>query len=487
MNKITIAGSGTAGLITALMLKKAFPLKQIEIISSSEIGIIGVGEGSTEHWKIFMETCDIPLVELLNETKATHKNGIRFENWTNHTPDYFHSVGDTSQHGPFGIYALYANLIEDEKTLTENIVSRAIVENKVRADHPHTSVNQYHFDTFKLNEYLKKLCLQRNIKLIDDKIIDVRLDSISGDIDFILLESGIIHSSDFWVDATGLRRVLITKLKDQKWKSFSNYLQMNSAIPFPTPADPSGEVRPYTRARAIANGWVWEIPTQERRGNGYVYSSNHCTDEQAIREVSELLGFEVEPVKLIKFDPGYLPEMWIKNCVAVGLSSAFVEPIEATSIGGTIQQARCLIENISSYKPGMQFVQKDFNKKMNIMMENILSMIYLHYISDRTDSEMWKAQARMPVPEYLENLLNLWSERMPFMHDISYNNYEMFHVPHFYHVAQGQKVLSKDAASALLDNFNIREQAKNAYYAAKLAQTSHAKVDHLESLKQLQI
>ena len=107
MKSLTIAGSGTAGLVTGLVLRKAFPLLDITIISSSKIGIIGVGEGSTEHWKIFMEMCDIPLAELLIQTSATHKNGIRFENWTNHTPDYFHSVSSVGTLTPFNVYALY--------------------------------------------------------------------------------------------------------------------------------------------------------------------------------------------------------------------------------------------------------------------------------------------------------------------------------------------------------------------------------------------
>jgi len=487
MNKIVVAGSGTAGLISALMLKQAFPNKQIEVISSTDIGIIGVGEGSTEHWRIFMDICQIPLAEMIYETKATHKNGIRFENWTNHTPDYFHSISGFSQENKFNIYPLYAYLIENNKTLTENIASTALIENMVRADNPHTSVNQYHFDTFKLNKYLTNLCLNRGISMRDAHILHVNLNSENGSIESITIESGEKITADFWVDATGMKRLLISSLKSQNWKSFSNYLQMDSAIPFPTEPDPSGQIRPYTRARAIQNGWVWEIPTQERRGNGYVYSSRNCTDEQAIDEVSQLLGFEVQPVKTIKFDPGHIPEMWIKNCVAVGLASAFVEPIEATSIGGTIQQIRCLIDNVYAYEPGCVAIQKSFNYKMNIMMENILSMIYLHYISDREDTAMWREQKNMPAPEYLKNLLDIWSERLPAYNDIDYTNYEMFHVQHFYHVAQGQKVINQKSATRLLENFRLREDAKNMYYNAKLGQTNHAKVDHFESLKQIQI
>ena len=133
----------------------------------------------------------------------------------------------------------------------------------------------------------------------------------TGDIESVLLDDKTKIDSDFWIDASGMKRVLISRMKHQEWNSFSEYLQMDSAIAFPTESDPSGEIRPYTRARAMSSGWVWEIPTQERRGNGYVYSSRHCTETQAIDEVSKLLGFQVEPAKSIKFDPGHLEEMWI--------------------------------------------------------------------------------------------------------------------------------------------------------------------------------
>lgn len=485
--KITIAGTGTAGLISALLLRSAFPRLDITLISSSKIGIIGVGEGSTEHWRFFMSSCSIPVVELLNETKGTHKAGIRFENWTRHTPDYFHSISTSDTHGAFNIHGLYNGLIRDGKGITENSGSRAIIENKVRAEKPHESVNQFHFDTFKLNQYLTNLAKNRNIAFIDKTIKNVNLNNENGYIESVTFDDESNHISEFWLDATGMSRVLISKVSDAKWNSFSKYLQMNTAIPFPTPSDPSGEIRPYTRARAIANGWVWEIPTQERRGNGYVYSSHHCSDDQAIKEVSELLGFDVEPVKKISFDPGFLPEMWSKNCVAIGLSSAFVEPIEATSIGGTIQQVRCLIQNLPGYKNGSDTVQKIFNKKMSIMMDNILAMIYLHYISDRRDSEMWRSQANIPVPEYLQNLIEIWNARPPSIEDIAGNNYEMFLVPHFYHVGQGQKIFKRENSDRLIKMFSIEDEVRNAMFSAKLGQTDHVRIDHGESLRQIQI
>jgi tryptophan halogenase len=485
--KITIVGSGTAGLITSLILRKAFPFRDITIISSSKIGIIGVGEGSTEHWNMFMGICDIPLGEMIVESRATHKYGIRFENWTNHTPDYMHSVSSAEVHEPFGYYAAYNGFISNGKTLTESMSSRGIIENKVNANNPHRSVNQFHFDTFALNAYLAKIAISRNIKIIDSEVVKVNLDLQDGFISSVMLESLEIFESDFWIDATGMRRTLMTEIGNTDWVSFKDYLQMDSAIAFPTESDPSGEIRPYTRARAMPNGWVWEIPTQDRRGNGYVYSSQHCTDDQAVKEVSDLLGREVEPARSFKFDPGHLRRIWAKNCVAVGLAAAFVEPIEATSIGSTIQQARYLMHSLSVYDKNSKKLEQDYNSKMNIMMENILAMISLHYISDREDSEMWRQQKIMKKPDYLVNLLELWQERPPLPYDISSNHYEMFLVPHFCHVAQGQKLISADKAREMIKAYGTDEFVHKLISDIKLDQTSHAKVDHAESLRQIQI
>jgi tryptophan halogenase len=485
MKKIIIIGSGTAGLLSALMIRAAFPKFDISVISSSKIGIVGVGEGSTEHWRNFMDVCEIPLAEMITKTRATHKNGIRFENWTNHTPDYFHSVASNAYDGPFQLSILYNGIIELGKTITENTASRAMIENKVRADNPHSSINQYHFDTFALNEYLTQLCLSRGILVEDFEVSKVSLNSETGYIDNITLSDSSVRTSDFWIDASGSARILMKEMGNTEWVSYSKYLQMNAAIAFPTESDPSGEIRPYTRARAMKNGWVWEIPTQDRRGNGYVYNSNLISDEEAISEVSALLGFGVEPRKTLKFDPGSLDKMWYKNCLAVGLCAAFVEPIEATSIGSTIQQLKCFIENFTGYSPENNIIEKHYNKKMNAMMQNLISMVSLHYISDRDDSEMWRIQATMERPDYLNNLLELWKTRPPMSQDIEISNYEMFHIPHMYHVAQGQGLFKKENSTRMIEYFDIRKNVISLIDFAKISQTNHAKVDHAQSLKEI--
>ena len=146
-----IVGSGTAGLISALLLRKAFPMSEITVISSTEIGIVGVGEGSTEHWSEFMKNCDIDLEEMIIASSATHKYGIRYEGWTEKTPRYFHSVGGIDEIFGWGIHATYASMLENEKLFTNTTTSIGLVRNQIRVMGLHRSTNQFHFDTFKLN------------------------------------------------------------------------------------------------------------------------------------------------------------------------------------------------------------------------------------------------------------------------------------------------------------------------------------------------
>lgn len=487
MRKITVVGGGTAGLATALIIKRAFPKIDVEILESEKIGIVGVGEGSTEHWKWFMRACNIPLAELLVKTKATHKNGIRFFNWTTHTPDYFHSVSGAATKTPFNIYGLYNKLIADNKTITENMAPIGMVEDLVPADNPHESVNQYHFDTFKLNEYLHELCFRSNILIRETTVEHVVLDSVNGYISNVITDSGEEIFADIWIDATGFRKELISKVDKANWISYSNHLQMNAAVAFPTESHPSGKIKPYTCAYAMDYGWMFEIPTQERRGNGYIYSSEFLSCDDALVAASERTGYKIDKFRSFEFDPGCLEKMWVKNCVAVGLASSFVEPLEATSIGSTIQQARALVDMLPGFVIGSEIAQNNYNKKMSVMMDNILAMVFMHYISDREDTEMWRKQKTMAVPEYLQNLLELWSVRPPLDVDISGSNYEMFMAPHFYHVAQGQGLLNSDNSERLIHMFGIASDVHTEYLEAKLNQTSRGMVDHAESLRQVQI
>lgn len=477
-----IVGSGTAGLITSIVLRQAFPYAQITNISSSKIGIVGVGEGSTEHWRMFMDKCNIGVEELIVNTGATHKYGIRFENWTEKRPDYFHSISGIEEINAWGLMGEYMSFIENDKSITSQTGSIGLVQNKIAREGLHGNTNQYHFDTFLLNDFLVGVCFKRMIKFIDDEVVGLIFDE-NGYIESATLSSNPAVSADVWIDASGFGRQLMSRLKNSTWKSFSDYLLVDSAIAFPTESDSSGQIRPYTRARAASSGWMWEIPTQSRRGNGYVYSSAHMTEDQAVHEARIMSGhYDLQPARSFKFDPGYYREQWVKNCISVGLASSFVEPLEATSIGSTIIQAMHIAQYCSSFVKGANKLVADYNKKMESMMLNIRDMMRLHYISDKQDTKFWKDVSTMPIPDSLKNLLDIWSERAPSYMDVPHDGYSMFTTRHFLHVAQGQNLVATEPSSMAMDRFSIRDLVEKKSDNIRSSRYSRELVDHKQAL-----
>lgn len=481
-----VAGGGTAGLVAAIMLRQAFPQSDITLIASSRIGIIGVGEGSTEHWKKFITRCEIPLLEMIASTEATHKYGIRFEGWSNAFPDYFHSVSGDEGIYAWGLYPTYMGFIAEGQALTSQTGSAGLLQDKIRRENLHENTNQYHFDTFALNRYLTHVAARRNVKFVDADISSVNVDPATGVITTVNLDGALPVEADFWIDATGFNRILSREVGNDEWNSFSKYLLTNAAIAFPTESDPNGRIRSYTRARALTAGWAWEIPTQTRRGNGYVYCDEFLDEAGAEDEISELLGERISARRAFKFDAGHLVTPWVKNVCAVGLSAAFVEPLEATSIGSTIQQMELLIPFVGSYAPTFTASQKSYNKSFNIMMDNILTMIRLHYVSDRNDTPFWQAMAEMPINDSLQELLDLWQETTLSRFHIGTSNGEMFLVAHLLHVAQGQGVINVEPIGRALHNFCVGEAVRNEMSAMRHRRIASELVDHAEALREVQ-
>lgn len=465
--KISIVGGGTAGLIAAITLQKKLPLAEVSIIESSSIGIIGVGEGSTEHWRMFCKQVDIDMDDLVINTDATHKQGIYFEGWTNVNPLYFHSIGYMER--TESIIPVYEYLNVTGRLLTNSLAHPEFINNYVVMNKEQSvsgTVNQYHFDTFKLNEYMHKIAKQRGICVIDDVIKSVNVNGEDGNIDSVKGEKDEYYA-DFWVDASGFSRILSSSINESRWVSASEYLLVDRAIPFPTGPDESGNIRPYTRARAASSGWIWEIPTQKRRGNGYVFSSSHISEDEAVNEIETIVGVRPDNPRVIKFEAGHLDKMWTKNCVSIGLSGSFVEPLEATSISTAIQQSAILATFLPTYQRGSKHLQNRYNKIMDEFHENLIAMIALHYVSDRTDTEFWINCSRMKKPQYLQDLIDIWSERPPNFTDLTLNGFELFQTAHFWHVAQGQGLVSKDLCSQSLRHTGLYSTAIDMLEAAR--------------------
>jgi tryptophan halogenase len=486
MKKITIVGSGSAGLISAIYLKTMFPSYNITVISSSKIGIIGVGEGSTEHWREFQSVCGIDNIEMIRETDATHKYGIRFVNWTSHTPDYFHSISPLGRINKGNFLGSYAFALRDNLLLTDTFSSRGLRHNLIESSEDvHMNPNQFHFDTFKLNSYLTKLCLERGILLIDSEVTGCDRNSENGFIEKIYLSNDSHNEADFFLDASGFSKVLMKYLDDPDFISYSKYLPTKEAVVFPREHEDINSIKPYTKATAMKNGWMFEIPTQRRTGNGYIYDSDYINEDQAIKEASDVHGVTIEKYRNIKYEAGYLRNSWQYNCVAIGLSGSFVEPLEATSIATTIQQIKLLCSYLPTFTKNSVKSVKEYHRVMDSVMENILAMISLHYVSDRRDTPMWVAQSQKERPDLLNHLLEIWGERSPEYQDIPGTGFELFGVNHFWHVAQGQGVLNKIAADTQIKSYDPKEEIKDFMKELESIRNSSQLLSHSEELNNL--
>lgn len=478
--RVCIVGSGTSGLITAILFRSLFPNMDITVISSKDIGIIGVGEGSTEHWRhFFQQPCNIDVNHMISRTAATHKYGIKFENWTTHTPVYYHSISGES-HGPNNFNAVYSFAHFNNWLLTPSMITHLDDDKVVDDDkNPHGTTNQFHFDTFKLNQYLTSIAQSRGIQFGEGKITNIERNAETGFITSVNTDTKLKCEADFFIDASGFNRVLMSQLTDNdEFVSYRKYIPCDSAAIFQTPLDESGQIHPYTRARAMPNGWMWEIPTQERRGNGYVFASDFCSDEQAVKELSEAHGRDIEPARIIRFKSGYFKNGLLFNCASVGLSSSFVEPLEATAISTSIQQARMIASILPTFGMGSKTQSRQYQQRYESLLENIVTMIALHYISDRTDTEMWRSQQNAELPETLSFLVDLWKERMPEKNDIPVFGFELFMSEHFWHVAQGQGILNKEIALEQLNAYCSHKPCSKIYAGKKMEQARIPKIDH---------
>jgi tryptophan halogenase len=441
MKKIVILGGGTAGWMTALQVRKLFSKADITLIESTSIGILGAGEGSVPSLPGFLKSLDIDLGEFKQECDATFKLGINFENWNGDGKSYLHpflpTPGDSldfkqlnaqninSKEGiPNSNSAYYLlNLIANGEDLNEKVPVNNLIVNKKS---PYYRQNNqlkgstgfsFHFNARKLAKYLRNKGEERGIKVIDgefDKALLNEKDFITG----ILLQDGSYYESDFVFDCTGFKRLLIGGVYKTEWVSYDEQLTVNSAIPFFLPQTDK-VIRPETRAIAMKYGWMWQIPVTGRYGCGYIYDDKFIDQAQAKAEVEEMLGHSIESDKVFKFNAGRYKEVWKNNCIAVGLSAGFTEPLEATSL-------MIAINHLLNLDPISMFLDNQasrdlYNKALEDLNEESMNFIYYHYLSEREDTEFWKTyKSRTKMPTRLGKMLDLWKVRSPRNTDLSF-------------------------------------------------------------------
>lgn len=393
--KIVIVGGGTSGWLSALFIRKILPDADVTVVASSEIGILGAGEGTTPQFPQFLKRIDISFSDVIKNAKGTIKNGIKFTNWNGDGKHYYHGFQDNLDYlkdKDYHYHAEYLNKIKNGECVDDLYLTPWISENnqvKYKKD-TNESVGQdaLHFDASLLAKYFQTVALERNIKLIDDEVIGINTHD-NGSIKSITLKNSGEESLDYVFDCTGFRRLIIGDFYKSEWNSYKDKLPMNRAMPFFIKND-NEELPPLTESIAMKYGWIWKIPVQGRYGCGYVFDSNFVTDEEILEEIREKFGPDIVSPRTFSFDAGYYDKVCVNNCIAIGLSSGFIEPLEATSIWVQILGLTQFEENRKELLSQNTEYIDYYNQTMKTINQSVMNFIYLHYLTLRDDSKFWQ-------------------------------------------------------------------------------------------------
>lgn len=452
--RVVIVGGGSAGWMTAAYLSKA--LEQgvdICLVESSNINTIGVGEATFSTIHLFFDFLGLTEDDWMQECNASYKVAIKFVNWNAEHRDFYHpfqrfdmvqgrslvewwlKCGDRRTSFDQACFVVpsiceaqrsprYMNgQVFDNKAdsyLTAPDPDRALLLDDLQIQYPYA----YHFNASLLAKFMSRYAQNRGVSRIDDEVQQVHV-SGKGYIQSIETKEHGKVEADLFVDCTGFRGLLINKALKEEFISFSDSLLCDSAVAMQVPRDGEAKgIRPYTSATTLSAGWIWDIPLYDRTGTGYVYSSAFISPDQAEREMRNHLGKGSDQCTAshIKMRIGRQRNSWVKNCVAIGLSSGFVEPLESTGIF-FIQHG---IEQLVNHFPRIEFDQeniKSYNKAVAGCIDGVREFLTLHYVaSTKEDTAFWQASKRdIKVPEELAERLSLWKHCLPTDRTISQN------------------------------------------------------------------
>ncbi len=418
---IVIAGGGTAGWIAASALAKLLgPKVKITLVESDAIGTVGVGEATIPQIRRLNGMLGLDENEFVRETSGTFKLGIEFSNWGQIGDRYLHTFGDPGinlSNLLFHHYWLRSQAEGGSEDLwSYSLHMQAARKNKFgRLDRVgETSMTglayAFHFDAGRYARFLRSKAEAAGVCRIEGEIADVELDGETGHISAVRLKTGQLIGGDLFVDCSGFRGLLIGQALGVGYIDWSHWLPCNRAIA--VPSERTGPLVPYTKAIAHDAGWQWRIPLQHRTGNGHVFCDAFTTEEAAVATLlNHLDGRALGDPKPLRFTTGRRTKFWHKNCVAIGLSSGFLEPLESTSIHLIQSHVSRLIELFPArdFAPALE---AEYNRLAGHEMDLIRDFLILHYHQTaRDDSEFWRYCANMPVPESLSAKMALFRER----------------------------------------------------------------------------
>lgn len=465
LRSICITGGGTAGWMAASLLSSLLPGSGIKItlIESPDIATIGVGESTVPSIMDFLRVCRIDLREFVVATSASFKLGIRFDDWRQPGEKYFHPFGKVGEEiNGFEFYQAWLKTLADghSSRWVDHAPGAIMAENQrfmLRSpQHQDWVLRSYshalHLDAVLAARYLRDLSLQRGVERIEATVKKVMLDDRQF-IQALELNNGNTLNADFFIDCTGFKGLLIEESLKVGYEDWTHYLPCNRAVAVQT--ENTGEPQPYTMATAREAGWSWRIPLQHRTGNGYVFASDYCSDDQAINTLLQVVeGKLLNEPRVIPFVTGRRKKIWHNNCLALGLASGFLEPLESTAIHLVYKALSRFISHFPDrdFNPG---VEQKFNEKINLDYQEIRDFIILHYCTTgRKDTAFWRWCQTMPLPDSLAEKLESFRERG-----------QIDHLP-------GQ-FFSHDSWCSILEGMQVRPQKyhplMDAFDSARLA------------------
>ena len=411
IRRVAIIGGGSAGWIVAAALVKSIQDDcAITLVESELIGTVGVGEATVPPVRLFNRSLGIDENELLKSTQGTIKLGIQFNDWTRPGHSYMHPFG---QFGidfdvvPLQYYWMQARRKGKAGELDEySMASMAALENRFELPTTDPRLVQstydyaYHIDAGLYAKFLRARSEDAGVTRVEGRVVDVLLDGESGFIESVRLEDGQEISADLFVDCSGFRGLLIEGALKTGYEDWTNWLSCDRAVA--VPCEHGGEFTPYTKSTALEAGWQWRIPLQHRIGNGHVYCSRHVSDDEATAKLlGNLDGKPLADPNLLRFTTGCRKQFWHKNCVSIGLSAGFLEPLESTSLH-LIQTGVSRLLAMFPDRDFNQFNIDEYNRLTRAEYEWVRDFLILHYhATERDDTAFWRECASMSIPDEL--------------------------------------------------------------------------------------
>ncbi|MGB3726462.1 MAG: tryptophan halogenase family protein [Glaciecola sp.] len=463
---IVVVGGGTAGWMAVNLFMHAWPSTKVTLVESSDIGIIGVGEGATPYLKTFFARLGISESEWMPACDASYKVGISFENWSGRADyaEYFHpffSALDKPSANMFFHNCGVRRRGGDAYTRPNDFFITGVLAQQKKS--PLLTSNQgeidyaYHFDSGKLGQFLKEKALAKGLTHIVDNVIDISCDTQVG-ISAVGTQKHGQLTAELYIDCTGFSAKLIHQTLKQEYVSYADNLLNNAAVAIQTPNQANAALPVQTRSVALTNGWMWHIPLASRQGNGYVYSNQHISANEAECELRSALGVSEQAdikVKHLNMRIGRLQQHWHKNCLAVGLAQGFIEPLEATALMLTQLTIDQFIDAYSQPQQANQY--KVFNQHINTVFDGVRDYIVAHYqLSQRSDSQYWRDnQHNTHVPQVLSEIREAWLSGTDVEQVLTQHTRQLVYLrPSWYCILAGMGVFPRVNTSQAQQNTN---------------------------------